>query len=115
MTESTATVHGCHTNLCNAGEKRTWSEYTTFGSTLIANDSGGTLTANDSCPYCAGYSGCKQVRQVLVARPGQKPCAWVSFDVLRSNLLSWHGYALMAATRREDSVLTPEHSSETAE
>lgn len=58
-------------------------------------------------PACfAGYGGCKHVRQVLVARPGQKPCAWVSFDVLRSNLLSWHGYALMAATRREDIVLS---------
>lgn len=43
---------------------------------------------------------------MLVARPGQKPCAWVSFEVVRSNLLSWHGYALMAATRREDVVLT---------
>lgn len=54
----------------------------------------------------AGYSGCKQVRQVLVARPGQKPCAWVSFDSLRSSLLSWHGYALMAVTRRQDVLLT---------
>ncbi|KAA6421586.1 MAG: hypothetical protein FRX49_08530 [Trebouxia sp. A1-2] len=53
----------------------------------------------------AGYSGCKQVRQLLVARPGQKPCAWVSFDSLRSSLLSWHGYALMAVTRRQDVVL----------
>ena len=53
----------------------------------------------------AGYSGCKQVRQLLVARPGQKPCAWVSFDSLRSSLLSWHGYALMAVARRQDVLL----------
>ncbi len=53
----------------------------------------------------AGYSGCKQVRQLLVARPGQKPCAWVSFDSLRSSLLSWHGYALMAVTHRQDALL----------
>lgn len=56
---------------------------------------------------CAGYSGCKQVRQVLVARPGQKPCAWVSFDSLRQNLLSWQGYALMAACWRQDTVVLP--------
>ncbi len=53
----------------------------------------------------AGYSGCKQVRQLLVARPGQKPCAWVSFDSLRSSLLSWHGYALMAVMRRQAVLL----------
>ena len=56
---------------------------------------------------CAGYSGCKQVRQVLVARPGQKPCAWVSFDSLRQNLLSWQGYALMAACWRQDPLVLP--------
>lgn len=61
----------------------------------------------------AGYSGCKQVRQVLVARPGQKPCAWVSFDSLRQNLLSWQGYALMAACWRQDTLVL--HSSEMQE
>lgn len=55
----------------------------------------------------AGYSGCKQVRQVLVAKPGQKPCAWVSFDSLRQTLLSWQGYALMAANWRQHTLLLP--------
>lgn len=55
----------------------------------------------------SGYSGCKQVRQVLVAKPGQKPCAWVSFDNLRQNLLSWQGYALMAASWRQDTLVLP--------
>ena len=55
----------------------------------------------------SGYSGCKSVRQVLVAKPGQKPCAWVSFDSLRQNLLSWQGYALMAASWQQHTLVLP--------
>lgn len=35
------------------------------------------------------------VRQVLVAKPGQKPNAWVSFEALRQTLWNWSGHALV--------------------
>ena len=47
----------------------------------------------------AGYGGRRTVRQVLVAKPGQKPCYWVDFAWLRSNALAWKGYCVVGISR----------------
>lgn len=44
----------------------------------------------------AGYGGARTVRQVLVARPGQRPCYWVDFAWLRDTCLAWKGYNVVA-------------------
>ncbi|CAG9465578.1 unnamed protein product [Pedinophyceae sp. YPF-701] len=44
----------------------------------------------------AGYGGRRTVRQLLVARPGQRPCYWYDFEWLRSTLLAWKGYGVVA-------------------
>lgn len=33
-------------------------------------------------------------REVLTAKPAQRPCRWVSWEQLRSWLLQWQGYAV---------------------
>jgi hypothetical protein len=45
------------------------------------------------------------VRQILCARKGQRPTAWVDFDEARETMLSWEGYKIMAITlSREQAV-----------
>jgi len=39
-------------------------------------------------------------RQLLVARPGQRPSIWVDFASLRETCLGWRGYGLIEATTR---------------
>ena len=39
------------------------------------------------------------VRQVLTARKGQRPSAWIDFEELRSILCGWEGYKLMLLER----------------
>jgi len=39
------------------------------------------------------------VRQVLTARKGQRPTAWIDFEDLRSILCGWEGYKLMLLER----------------
>ncbi len=36
------------------------------------------------------------VRQVLTARKGQRPTAWIDFDEIREVLLSWDGYKIIS-------------------
>eukprot|EP00605_Chrysophyceae_sp_TOSAG23-4_P001902 GSChrysophyteH1.ASY1.ANO1.2100.1 assembled CDS len=43
-------------------------------------------------------SGVK-VRQLLTARKGQRPTAWIDFSEARETVMSWVGYKLMAVTR----------------
>ena len=38
-------------------------------------------------------------RQVLTARRGQRPTAWIDWDAMRSTILTWSGYAVVAVTR----------------
>ena len=47
----------------------------------------------------AGYGGRRVVRQVLVARPGQRPCYWVDFGWIRRNVLAWKGHAIVGLSR----------------
>jgi hypothetical protein len=37
----------------------------------------------------------KQVRQVLTARKGQRPSAWIDFEEARETMLKWPGYKLL--------------------
>jgi hypothetical protein len=38
-------------------------------------------------------------RQMLTARKGQRPTAWLDFQEVREQVLGWDGYKLMAVTR----------------
>merc|ERR1711988_1713410 len=38
-------------------------------------------------------------RQVLTAKRGQRPCAWLDWSEVRRILLSWHGYKIIQITR----------------
>ena len=42
------------------------------------------------------------VRQLLTARKGQRPVAWIDFSEARTTLLSWEGYKIMAISTRLD-------------
>ena len=42
------------------------------------------------------------VRQMLCARKGQRPTAWVDFDEARDTMLGWEGYKIMALTMKAD-------------
>ena len=33
-------------------------------------------------------------REILTAKPGQRPCRWVSWDEMRKWLVQWHGYCI---------------------
>ncbi|KAK9803176.1 hypothetical protein WJX72_009409 [[Myrmecia] bisecta] len=52
-----------------------------------------------------GYSGKRVVRQLLVAKPGQRPGSWMDFETVRSTVLGWAGYGIIGISRREDVVL----------
>mgnify|MGYP003312553443 CR=1 FL=1 len=41
----------------------------------------------------------KRVRQLLCARKGQRPSAWVDWLEARETILGWAGYKLMVAER----------------
>eukprot|EP00873_Tetraselmis_striata_P013859 jgi/Tetstr1/434123/TSEL_023267.t1 len=42
-----------------------------------------------------GYAGTRTVRQILVSKPGQRPCAWIDFEAARSTMLRWAGYCMV--------------------
>ena len=43
-----------------------------------------------------GSGRMRRVRQVLSAKPGQRPSKWLEWDDLRKQMLGWAGYKLMA-------------------
>lgn len=45
----------------------------------------------------AGYNGDRDMRQLLVARPGQQPNIWYSWDEVRNILLDGDDHAIVAA------------------
>eukprot|EP00756_Hemistasia_phaeocysticola_P031368 Hpha_TRINITY_DN16349_c4_g1::TRINITY_DN16349_c4_g1_i1::g.61408::m.61408 len=48
------------------------------------------------------------VRQLLTARRGQRPAAWINFSDARSVMLKWAGYKIMQLTTEEGAGDTPE-------
>merc|ERR1711879_450151 len=46
-------------------------------------------------------------RQILTARKGQKPTAWLDFEEVRSIMLSWSGYHVMELRRAASHVRVP--------
>jgi len=39
--------------------------------------------------------GAKATRQMLTARKGQRPTAWIDFDEAREQMLAWEGYKIL--------------------
>lgn len=42
--------------------------------------------------------GNQKVRQLLTARKGQRPTAWVDFEDARQTMLGWEGYKMMSVS-----------------
>lgn len=51
---------------------------------------------------CENNFSCKPtiVRQILTARKGQKPKAWINFEEVREILLRWSGYRIIAVEKK---------------
>ena len=45
---------------------------------------------------CGGY---RVVREILTARKGQRPSAWITFEEARNTMLRWSGYRILAVER----------------
>ena len=46
----------------------------------------------------------RQVRQVLTARKGQRPSAWVDFEEARETMIKWSGYKLLRVDFKGGSI-----------
>ena len=51
-----------------------------------------------SRPVPPSITGLRTVRQILVARPGQRPCAWIDLETARNTMLRWAGYCMVGIT-----------------
>ena len=49
--------------------------------------------ADEGCP-----GGVRWTREMLTARRGQRPSAWISWEEARATMLGWSGYGILAAT-----------------
>ena len=49
-------------------------------------------------PSPAGEAG-ELHREILTAKPAQRPCRWVSWASMRAWLLQWQGYSIMRFDR----------------
>jgi hypothetical protein len=65
------------------------------------------IVSDDVCTSEGGVGGGgRVVRQLLCARKGQRPTAWVEFEEARETMLSWEGHKIMAIS------LSPQSQSE---
>ena len=49
--------------------------------------------ADEGCP-----GGVRWTREMLTARRGQRPSAWISWEEARATMLGWSGYGILAVT-----------------
>ena len=61
-------------------------------------EGGGDASRPEGTPRVS-VGGVRVVREVLTARKGQRPSAWIDFEEARKTMLRWNGYKMLAVER----------------
>jgi hypothetical protein len=106
MRSDTALILHMSNHYCMVYGAREWVEPETASSTPSSTEASNPASALEkmlerrmqpaAAEEPAKHAGVKRVRQLLSAKPGQRPSKWLDWDDLRKTMLGWAGYKVLA-------------------